>query len=193
VLVAHVGCAFATVVVQTFPQLPQLLRSLVRSSHSVGTPVAGHALRPAAQLRPQVLDLHAAVPLPFVGPGHVLPQAPQLAGSLVSSTHAVGAPVGQALKPLLQLKEHALDLHAGWPLVMPEHTLPQVLQFFASVDVSVQVPLHSVDVGALQPVAQPEASHTGAVDGHAVVHEPQCDGTVMSVSQPLSALPSQLA
>jgi hypothetical protein len=78
-------------------------------------------------------------------------------------------------------------------LVTAEHLLPQVLQFFASVDVSVQVPLHSVDVGALQPVAQPEDSQTGAVDGHAVVHEPQCDGTVMSVSQPSSKLPSQSA
>jgi hypothetical protein len=111
--VPHVAVAFATLVEQALPQLPQLLRSLVRSSHSVGTPCAGHALRPAPQSRLQEPALHAAVPVPLVGPAHVLPQAPQFAGSLVSSTHAVGAAVGQALKPLLQLKVHALALHAG--------------------------------------------------------------------------------
>jgi hypothetical protein len=92
----HVANAFATDVVQTWPQLPQLFTSLVASSHCVGAAV-GHAVRPAAQRSVHAPPLHAAVPIPAVGPGHVFPHAPQLFGSPCSSTHAVGLAVGQPL------------------------------------------------------------------------------------------------
>jgi hypothetical protein len=68
------------------PQLPQLLRSFVRSSHVVGTPVAGHAVRPGLQLSVHPPPEHAAVPVaPFVGGAHAFVQLPQCAGSLPSS------------------------------------------------------------------------------------------------------------
>jgi hypothetical protein len=146
-----VADALATDVVQTWPQLPQLFRSVAVLSHCVGA-AAGHAVRPAAQLRVHAPPLQAAVPVPAVGPGHVLPHAPQLVGSVCSSTHAVGLALGQPLKPVLHAKVHELLAQSACPFGTPPQTLPHALQFFGSLVVSVHVPLHSVGAAAPQPL-----------------------------------------
>ena len=67
-LAAHVGDAFATVVLHTSPQLPQLLRSVVVFVHSVGL-ATGHAVSPALQSRAQAPAAHAACPVPLADGG----------------------------------------------------------------------------------------------------------------------------
>jgi hypothetical protein len=147
----HVGMALATEVVHTWLQLPQLLRSPVVSTHSVGVP-AGHAVRPAAHTRVHAPPLHAGVPDPTLGPGHTESQLPQLFGSLCSSTHRVGFGMEHALYPALHVKVHALLAHAGCPFATPPHALPHVPQLFGSVVVFVHVPPQNVGAGAPQPV-----------------------------------------
>jgi len=200
VLAAHVGCAFDTGVVQTSRQVPQLLRSVVVSVHSVGIPVAGgmagHAVSPAVQSNVHALCAHAARPVlgPVVGPGQVTPQPPQLPGSDVSSTHAVGAPVGHALKPRLHVKEHLLFAHVGCAFCTSfGQESPQPLQSLALLVVSTHVPLQSVGVAVGQPETQVPPEQTGSFVGHALVHEPQVAGLVMSVSQPSSGFESHWA
>jgi hypothetical protein len=122
--------------------------------------------------------LHAAAPLPLVGAAHLFAQAPQLSASFCSSTHAVGATVGQAEKVWLHVKPHALFEHAGWPLVTPPHALPQVWQFFGSSVRLVQLLEQRSGVGALQLLMQPmpppgALPHLEAVPPQTVVQLPQ--------------------
>jgi hypothetical protein len=61
----------------------------------------------------------------------------------------------QGKNPWLQANPHWLPLHVGCAFATAVlQALPQELQFFASFVVSVHVPLHRADVGAVQPVAQ---------------------------------------
>src|ERR1700734_3113849 len=127
-LPAHVAWAFATAVLQTSPQLPQLLRSVIVSAHSVGT-AAGHAVNPALQSSVHAPAAHAACPAPLVGPAHVFPQAPQLLASSCSSTQAVGAAAGQPLNPPLQANAQALFAQGGRALeTVVVHALPHASQ-----------------------------------------------------------------
>jgi hypothetical protein len=192
-LVAQVGCALGGAVLHTSPQLPQLLRSVVVSAHSVGLAV-GHAIRPALQSRVHAPAAHAGVPVPLVGPGHALLQAPQLFASCCSSTHSVGPAVGHPVKPELHANEHWLLAHVGCALVtLFGHASPHPLQLLALLVVSTQAPLHRVGVVVGHPETHVPAAHTGSFAGHAFVHEPQVDFVVMSVSHPSSGLPSQSA
>jgi hypothetical protein len=126
--------------------------------------------------KPHWLALHVACALATVVE-HAFPQLPQLLRSVVVSVHSLGLPVGQPVNPLLQVKLQLLPMHAGCPLFTPLQALPHVLQFFGSLVVSVHVPLHSVGVGALQPVVHPnpdaDGEHTGRFDGQTVLHPPQ--------------------
>lgn len=189
----QVAVASGTVVVHTFPHAPQLLVSSVRLSHSVGVAV-GHAVRPGAQLMPQVLAEHAAWPLPFVGAGHAWPHPPQFPVSSVSLTHAVGAPAGHPLKPVSQVKVHPPLTHAAWELAGPAgHTVPHALQLSALLVSSTHVLPQRSGVPEGQPVTHEPLAQTGAVEGHALVHVPQWSFPVTSCSQPSSGLPLQSA
>jgi hypothetical protein len=93
---------------------------------------------------------------------HVVPQAPQLAESDFSSTHA---PL-QAESPLAQVAAHAPLLHTG---VAPVHGVPQAPQLPGSLVASTHVPPQSfVPAGQthLPPLHSCEAPQ-------AVPHAPQ--------------------
>jgi hypothetical protein len=173
----QVACALTTFVVQACPHAPQLLGSVVVSAHSVGAAV-GHAVSPAPQLSVHAPPEHAGCPAPAAGPRHECPQPPQLFGSSCSSTHAVGLAEGHPLYPLLHVKAQVLAEHIGCAFATPPgHAWPHPSQFLASSVVSTQVPPHNVGVDCWQPVAHtwpaPDAAHTGSVDGHVVLHDPQ--------------------
>jgi hypothetical protein len=171
-----------------------LLRSVVVFVHSAGL-ATGHAVSPALQSSVQTPAAHAACPVPLIdGAGQTFAHPPQFVASCCSSTHAVGAAVGHPLKPPLHVKVHWPLAHVGCALVTSfGHPSPHPLQSLALLVVSTQVPLHSVGVVAGQPDTQVPAAHTGSFAGHALVHEPQVAGFVMSVSQPSSGFPSQSA
>jgi hypothetical protein len=183
----------ATAVLHASPQLPQLLRSVVVSAHSVGL-LVGHAVSPALQSSVQPPAAHAALPAPLVGPAHILPHAPQLFASCCSSTHEAGAAAGQPVNPLLQANEHALFAQVGCALATAVmHPLPHPAQSLALVDVSTQVPLHKVGVWVGHPETQLPPAHVGSLAGHTLVQDPQASGVVTSVSHPSSGLPLQSA
>jgi hypothetical protein len=85
-------------------------------------------------------------------PVQVTPQPPQLAGSLVTSTHAPP----HAVYPLLQAWSHAPPVHTAcaWATVVV-HAFPHVWQLVPLELVSMHVPLQSVGVDG----------------GHVCVHE----------------------
>jgi hypothetical protein len=121
-----------------------------------------------------------------------MPQPLQLPGSDVSSTHAVGAAVGHALKPVLHVKVHLLLAQVGCAFCTSfGHPSPHPLQSLALLVVSTQAPLQSVGVPTGHPVTQVPPAQTGSLVVHALVHEPHAAGFVMSVSQPSSGVPSQ--
>jgi hypothetical protein len=119
-------------VLHTSPQLPQLPRSVVVSSHSVGL-ATGQAVSPAVQESEQPPLTQMGEPVPFVGPAQTVPQPPQLVGSDCSFTHSVGLAVGQPLKPVLHTTLHAPLVHAGFPLAAPGHVFAQPPQWVGSV------------------------------------------------------------
>ena len=82
---------------------------------------------------PHLLALQ--IGLPWAVPLHGLPQAPQLVGSALVSTHAAA----QLVVPLWQLSWHFPALHTS-PVA---HFLPQAPQFAGSVAVLTQLPEHS--------------------------------------------------
>jgi hypothetical protein len=124
----------------------------VVSSHEVGFAV-GHPVYPGLHATVQPPGEQAGCPL--VVPGQTRAQAPQLSGSCASSTHAVGLAVGQPEYPELHLNPHTPAVQAGWPLAIPAHASPQVLQFLGSLVVSTHAPVHRVGVGAWQPLTHP--------------------------------------
>jgi hypothetical protein len=171
-----------------------LLRSVVVFVHSAGF-VTGHAVSPALQSSVHTPAVHAACPVPLVdGLGQMFAHPPQLVASRCSSTHAVGAAVGHPLKPPLHVKVHRLLAHVGCALVtLFGHASAHPLQSLALLVVSTHVPLQSVGVAVGQPETHMPEAHWGSFVGHALLHEPQVAGCVMSVSQPFEGLPSQSA
>jgi hypothetical protein len=92
---------------------------------------AGHFTQVAPQLLMSVLAKHIMVavqkcwvaghplhvPLMQATPGlHAFPHAPQLLALVSSLTQSVGAPVGQAARPALQLSVHVLPVHVADPV-----------------------------------------------------------------------------
>jgi hypothetical protein len=101
-----------------------------------------------------------------------------LFGSSCWSTQAVGLAAGHPLYPLLHVKVQVLAEHVGCAFATPPgHAWPHPSQFFASSVVSTQLPPHNVGVACGQPVAHTrpalDAAHTGSVDRHVVLHDPQ--------------------
>jgi hypothetical protein len=83
-LFRHAGCALATVVLQTWPQLPQLFTSLVALTQE--SPL--HSVKPMLHENEQALFTHAGFALARII-GQTLPHPLQLFGSLVGSTHVL--------------------------------------------------------------------------------------------------------
>jgi hypothetical protein len=177
-LLTHPAVAFATLVEHTVPQVPQSLRLLVVSTqlplHSVG-------------VEPAQPDTHVEFAQAGVPPLHAWLQDEQFFGSLVRLTHA---PL-QSVYPLLQLMPQLPPLHDGAPLATDGQECPQLPQLFASVEVLVQVPPHSVGVPDEHPDTQeyelPEPEHTGVAASavHATPQAPQLVAVVYCAHWPL--------
>ena len=73
-------------------------------------------------------------------PEHAMPHLPQLAPSLLVSTHLPP----HAVKPASQLTSHVPLLHTAEPLAGVGHLLPQVPQLSTLVDTSMHVVPHLV-------------------------------------------------
>jgi hypothetical protein len=97
----------------TLPQLPQLLLSLVASTHAAGS-TEGHAVSAPLHVKEQAFPMQAAAPLSGAAV-HALPQALQLAGSLDSSVHAP--------------PQHAGEVPAVHAVVQPPQWVGSVVSF----------------------------------------------------------------
>lgn len=119
--------ALATLVVHLLAQAPQLLTSLVSSTHDplqfVSVP------HPEVQADIEQLGVPASAL-------HTRPQVPQLFLSLVVSTHALP----HFVNPLLQMNPHVALWHVGVPFATAGHLLPHALQFRMSDVSSTQAP-----------------------------------------------------
>lgn len=127
---------------QFFPHAPQLVMSLLRSTHPAGEPVAGQRVSVPEQPEPVVAVTHFAPPLPGMQTSveaQAFPHAPQFAGSLLRflhPRHPVAPP--QGLSP---------PAHTGAPPAQAslwQTSLPHVPQFFGSVFRSVHNAPHTV-------------------------------------------------
>jgi hypothetical protein len=170
---------WATPVEHEWPHEAQLSGSPVVSTHvplqSVGV-AAGHP------------DAHAYVPPEAahtgVPPLHPWPQAPQLV-ALVSWTHA---PL-QAAYPASHANVHALLTHTGTALATAVvHAWPHVLQLFASLVGSTQLPLQAMGAAGGHPETheyEPAApAHTGVPAGHVLPQLPQLAAVVYWTQAP---------
>jgi hypothetical protein len=111
-------------------------------------------------------------------------------GSLLTSTQAPA----HSLYPVLHAKPQLPLSHTAWACVTPVvHLLSHCPQWLALLPRSTHVLPHKLGVCVGQPGLQPLAEHTGVVAGHRTPHAPQWLGSVMSVSQPVSASPEQFA
>jgi hypothetical protein len=81
----------------------------------------------------------------------------------------------------------------GVPFATMGQALPHMLQFCGSLVVSVQVPLHRVGLGGMQPLTQLVPLQSGVLPPQVTMHAPQLGDLLVSASQPLSGFPSQFA
>jgi hypothetical protein len=83
------------------------------------------------QVSPHMPAAQVAAPVPADGVGHALPQAPQLLGSELSSTHAVLQRLGVGF---VQVSPHAPAAQVAAPVPADGvgHSLPQAPQFAMS-------------------------------------------------------------
>ena len=127
---------------QFLPQAPQLVMSLFVSTHAAGSPVAGQRVSVPGQV--VVSGTHFALPPPVPGTQvsvvvHALPHEPQLAGSLLRFL--------QPRQPDTPPHFVRPAAHVGLPVLhasLWQTMVPHAPQFFGSVLVSVQAPLHTV-------------------------------------------------
>ena len=130
--------------------------------------------------------------VPFATAGQGAHRAPQVAGT---SSEAQSEP--QAWKSSSQLTPQVDSTQVGEPFAGSLHTFGHDPQCSGSLVVSTHSSPHSVEVGAEHVLEHwrlaPCPVHSGVAPVHAVVQLPQCAAVVISVSQPLVALPSQFA
>jgi len=123
---------------------------------SVSQPSAGlplQSIQPGAHdeaANAQAPAVHDAAPLTCARPLQSLPQTPQLAVSVVTSTHAPS----QSVYPALHVEVQAPLAHAAcaWATVV-EHAFPQAPQLPALLAVLTHVMPHAVGVAAGHPPA----------------------------------------
>lgn len=114
------------------PQPPQFRASVAVSTHALE-----HREKPALQAVPQALPEQVAVPLGV--PGHTVPHAPQLLGSLLVSAQASA----QRMKGRLHWNVQPLA-HTGMAFFGALHTTPHRPQFEVSLAMSTHEPLQFV-------------------------------------------------
>jgi hypothetical protein len=124
----------------------------------------------------------------------VVPQAPQLLGSLSVLTQA---PLHLA-KPCMQVLSHAPARQMGMPFAGASHTMPHAPQFCASVMVSMQLDRHGEKPGshATLHLAEVHTPLPWSGEGQAMMHVPQCAAELLvSTHEPpqLLLLLSQLS
>jgi len=151
---------------------------------------APQAWNPDAQVKPQASVVQMALPLATAGQG--VHRAPQVA---TTSSEAQAGP--QAWKSSSQLRPQVDATQVGEPLAGSLHSFVHDPQCSGSLVESTHSSPHSVGVGAAHLLEHwrldPCAVHSGVAPVQAVVQLPQCAAVVVSVSQPLVALPSQFA
>jgi len=174
---------------QTVPHAPQLFESLPSDAHALPHRVdpKGQAQAPAVQ-----------VPLA----GHARPHMPQCWTLVaVAASQPLAALPSQLAKPAAQVPTpHAPATQVAVPLVAVQARL-HMPQWVRLVRVSTSQPLaglpsQSAKPALQAPIAQVPAAQMAAALGklHARPHMPQWAALVrVSASQPLAALPSQLA
>ena len=135
------------------------------------------------QVAPQVLDAHVGVPVPAIGLGQTLAQAPQLLGSVASSTQPAGQwsgkPEAWQVKPQLDIEQ------TGVPFVADGHAMSHVPQLSTSEVVSMQADPHLVKP-ASQTKPHVAPLHVGvplAGAEQAMPHIPQLAGSSCSSTQ----------
>jgi hypothetical protein len=139
----------------------------------------------------------AQVAVPFV-PLHTTPQPPQLVGLVLTlDSQPLAMLLSQLPKPALQVIAHTPLAQPGVPLAL-EHTVAQLLQCVGSLSRFTSQPFaplpSQLPQPALQAMLQTPAAQLAVpwLVLHAVVHAPQCVGSVFRfVSQPFATLPSQ--
>jgi hypothetical protein len=181
-LLSHCAVAFATLVVQVVPHVPQSSALLVRLTHvepqSVGVPV-GH---PDTQLPAE----HTGVP-----PVHAWPHEPQFALFVCSLTHA---PL-QSENPLLQENPQALVEQVGVALAtLVVQTFPHVLQSLVLFVVLTHVPPQSVwpaghpEMHVAVPPSAPPVEQMGVPPEQVVPQAPQLDAVLSCTQAPLQSV-----
>ncbi len=131
---AHVAVPFVGGPWHAVPHAPQWAMSVC-----VSTQLLPHAMNcGASQVTPHVPAMHVAAP--FAGFGQTFPQAPQLATSPLSSTHAPRhvEKVGSHWIP------HTPDVQVPCPFSGSAQAFPQAPQFFVSVCSARQAPLQTL-------------------------------------------------
>jgi hypothetical protein len=88
--------------------------------------------------------------VPEVGPGHTLPQAPQLLALVFSLTHT-------PLQPVSPDAQHTPLVQAFWPV----HLAPQLPQLLLSICSSTQAPLQRLGVALWQAMPQTPPEQVG--------------------------------
>ena len=165
---------------QAFPHAPQFLLSVLVLTHDVP-----HAVGVAAeQVEPQTPPLHVADPLPAVGPGHTLPQAPQLNGSLLVLLHVV--PLQRLGVGFVHVSPHTpkMQVVAPVPDAGAEHLLPHAPQLLVSVNSLTHTPLHNVS-----PKGHTHNPSRHAPPVHVLPHPPQLLVSVSVLThEPLQAV-----
>ena len=162
------------------PQRPQLTGSVRVSTH-----LPPHGTCPTAQVEAQV------PPVQRVAPPQMLPQRPQLAGSLFKSrSQPFAVAPSQFANPTLQAMPHTPAVQAEVAFEGPGLAFPLRTQFARSARVSMQeLPQGLWPVGHVVTHA-PLAQRCPPV--HALPQRPQfAESDLRSRSQPLVALPSQ--
>jgi len=155
----------------TLPQVPQLVALLDSLTHAPLQFVV-----PEAQFRAQA----PAEQTSFAG--QAVPQPPQLAGSLCSSTQAAAPPVPQAVSPALQPQEPFV--HSWEPLqaLAQAPQLAALLPRFTHALLQSVSPVAQVDVQTLFEQTSPPRQ--------AMLHPPQLRGSdVGSTQTPLQTVP----
>ncbi len=147
--------------------------------------------KPVVQVSPQVPAEQSAVE--FDPEGHTVPQRPQLATVLWTSTsQPLVATPSQLPKPGVQVMPQAPVVHEGAEFAPDAQTVPQAPQLRGSLAVVTQVPLQRV-VPAMQASMQEPAEQSCPLP-HEVPQRPQLVALVWRLtSQPSAALPLQSA
>ena len=177
--------------VQTLPQVPQLSAVVFKSTQRFP-----HLVKPGLHATVHEPPAQAGAPLPPVGPGHAVHEAPQCAASSVVSKQVVPEP--QVENPAEQPTPHTPEAQVANPLGVPLHAVVHLPQWVGSLAVLVShpgVPSQSEYPVPQLPVPHLPATQVGVpfVAEQALPQAPQCETWVAtSVSQPLSLQPSQL-